>query len=53
MTNREVADMLGISEGTIESATRRDNGTFYKLNGYSLYIPDEIDGICFNETIYF
>ena len=43
MTNREVADMLGISEGTIESATRRDNGTFYKLNGYSLYIPDEID----------
>ena len=43
MTKKEVADMLGISESTIESSSRRDAGTFYKLNGYCLYIPDEID----------
>ena len=43
MTAKEAANMLGVAESTVQNATKYKNGTFLRLNGYSVYIPDDVD----------
>ena len=43
MTAKEAANMLGVAESTVQKATKYKNGTFLRMNGYSVYIPDDVD----------